>query len=177
MKQNFSKIGILGALSAMAGQLLGVDYARGRLRTRTHTLTERINYAIGSYAPRQASPISPSRRFRTKDEANQLKALAALKRERKAVKRHSQYVSTFRGVMRDIENGWITPLLNNGDFSDLENHANFAPANVGASLLSVWQLRAYNVVTKFFRRAENFRITKGAKYRTDSMESPEVNHA
>lgn len=152
MKQNFSKIGILGAVSAMAGQLLGVDYARGRLRTRTHTLTERINYAIGSYAPRQASPISPSRRFRTKDEANQLKALAALKRERKAVKRHSQYVSTFRGVMRDIENGWVTKNLNDGLFSD-EDAVLVDRTNFSENDMTAWQKRCVAIFTNCFKQS------------------------
>jgi hypothetical protein len=79
--------------------------------------------------------------------------------------------------MRDIENGWIAPLLNNGDFSDLENHTKFNAAHLGLPLLSTWQLRAYRVVTKFFGKVEEFRITKGAKYGVDSMKFDGVNHA
>ena len=170
---------ILGGMAAVAAgvaAMVTADYARAQIRGGDVNLTDLIFYKILSHTPRQASPISPSRRFRSKDEANQLKELAAIRRKYRAVKRHSQYVSTFRGVMRDIENGWIAPLLNNGDFSDLENHTHFTPAHVGLPLLSTWQLCAYKVVSKFFGKVEQFRITKGVKYGT-SMTFDGVNHA
>lgn len=151
---------ILSGMGAAVAAMLTTDYARAEIRGGDVSLTDLIFYKMLSHTPRQASPISPSRRFRSKDEANQLKNVAELRREQRAVKRHSQYVSTFRGVMRDIESGWITPLLNNGDFSDLENHTKFNAAHVGLPLLSAWQLRAYKVVTKFFNRVQQFSITK-----------------
>ena len=153
-----------GFISAMVAGLLAASESQFMLRGTDPRLAKSIGARIGSYAPRQSSPISPSRRFRSKDEANQLKESAALKRERRVVKRYSQYVSTFRGVMRDIENGWIAPLLNNGDFSDLENHTKFNAAHVGLPLLTTWQLRAYKTVVKFFGKVEEFRITNGGAH-------------
>jgi len=153
-----------GFISAMVAGLLAASESQFMLRGTDPRLAKSIGARIGSYAPRQSSPISPSRRFRSKDEANQLKESAALKRERRVVKRYSQYVSTFRGVMRDIENGWIAPPLNNGDFSDLENHTKFNAAHVGLPLLTTWQLRAYKTVVKFFGKVEEFRITNGGAH-------------
>lgn len=161
MKKIPSRMSMLGAMSAAIGAMLTADYARAEIRGGRVSLTNSIFYKILSHTPRQSSPISPSRRFRSQSEANQRKESAALKRERRAVKRHSQYVSTLSGVMQDIDNGWIAPLLNNGDFSDLENRTKFNAAHVGLPLLSTWQLRAYRTVVKFFGKPEQFRFTNG----------------
>lgn len=153
-----------GILSAMLGGLLAASESQFMLGRMNPSSANSIYARMGSYAPRQSSPISPSRRFRSQDDANQRKKLAALKRERRAVKRHSQYVSTLSGVMQDIDNGWIAPLLDNGDFSDLENHTKFDAAHVGLPLLSTWQLRAYKTVVKFFGKPEQFRFTNGGSH-------------
>lgn len=115
MKKIPSRMGMLGAMSAAIGAMLTADYARAEIRGGRVSLANSIFYKILSHTPRHSSPISPSRRFRSQDEANQRKELAALKRERRAVKRYSQYCSTFRGVIRNIENGWIELAKFNGD--------------------------------------------------------------
>ena len=165
MKQISSRMGMV---SAAVAAMLSAGNSQFLLSKYDPRSANSIAARIGSYAPRQASPISPSRRFRSQAEANQRKESAALKRERRAVKRYSQYCSTIRGVMRDLTHGWVAKNLNNGLFSDegliLVDRTHFSESD-----MSVWQKRAVTIFTNCFKQSPF------EAYRTLNID--EVNHA
>ena len=101
-------LGGMAAMSVAVAAMMTADYARSEIRGGNVNLADLIFYKILSHTPRQSSPISPSRRFRSQDEANQRKESAALKRERRAVKRYSQYCSTFKAFYDADDAGYLT---------------------------------------------------------------------